>query len=93
MESATLSIASMDVLSPTQVKVTVTMTVNGAAKAGTVNGKLRLMGKVAASDAAFTQLTETAIDNAAFTEGTSAEYTFTVPTGGYHIFKPVISMQ
>ena len=93
VESATLSIASMDVLSPTQVKVTVTMTVNGAAKAGTVNGKLRLMGKVAASDAAFTQLTETAIDNAAFTEGTSAEYTFTVPTGGYHIFKPVISMQ
>ena len=93
VSSAELSIASMEIVSPTQIKVNVSLTVGGTAKTGAINGILKLMGKASASDAEFTLLNETAITDAEFTGGTSAEYTFTIPTGGYHIFKPVISMQ
>jgi len=88
----TLGIAAIDVVSDTQVSVTVSLTVlNGAAFSGSINGILKLQGKQSSADAAFTTLTETTFSHAEFTGGT-ATFNFTIPSG-YRIFNPVITAE
>ncbi|MBQ7188437.1 MAG: hypothetical protein IJR99_03385 [Kiritimatiellae bacterium] len=86
-----LGIAGIDVLSDTQVQVTVSLSVLNTEFTGSINGVLKLEGKQSSSDAAFTVLTETTFTGAAFTSG-SATFTFTIPAG-YRIFKPVITVE
>lgn len=90
VSSADLSITSIDVLPPSQVKVTVGLAINGTAKDGQINGVLSLKG-ANTEGGAYSNLTDTVFTGANFTGG-SAEFIFTVPSG-YHIFKPVLSVQ
>lgn len=93
VSSADLSITSIDVVSPTQVKVKVGLAIGGEAKTGSINGVLRLEGAIT-EGGAYTLLNETVVTDAEFESGNSAEeYTFDIPADGYHIFKPVLSVQ
>ena len=86
-----LGIAGIDVLSDTQVQVTVSLSVLNTVFTGNINGILKLEGKQSSSAAAFTTLETTTFTDAAFTSGL-ATFTFTIPAG-YRIFKPVITVQ
>ena len=86
-----LGIAAIDVISDTQVSVTVRLTVLNTAFTGAINGVLKLQGKQSSADATFDTLSITTFDHAAFTSG-RATFNFTIPAG-YRIFNPVITAE
>ena len=89
VESYTFGISKIEMTSPTQLNVTVSLTVDSVAKAGAVNGRIQLQGKVALGDG-WTPLGSAITPSfAEFTNG-SATYTFDIPAGGYAFFQPLI---
>lgn len=85
-----LGISAIDIVTPTNLKVTAKLTVAGNGKSGPINGRIQLLGKVNQSDAEWTALEGAISPNQAdFTNG-EAVYFYTIPVGGYKFFKPTI---
>ena len=89
VESYTFGISKIEMASPTQLNVTVSLTVDSVAKAGAVNGRIQLQGKVALGDAWTVLGSAITPSFAEFTNG-SATYSFDIPAGGYAFFQPLI---
>ena len=89
VESYTFGISKIEMASPTQLNVTVSLTVASVAKAGAVNGRIQLQGKVALGDAWTVLGSAITPSFAEFTNG-SATYSFDIPAGGYAFFQPLI---
>jgi hypothetical protein len=78
--SVAFGVSAIDLVSPTLVKVTCRLTVNGSNREDPINGKLQLQGKTAIGNAYAT------LDGAVSPQSTDfngglATYTFTVPSG------------
>lgn len=89
VESYTFGISKIEMASPTQLNVTVSLTVDSVAKDGAVNGRIQLQGKVALGDAWTVLGSAITPSFAEFTNG-SATYSFDIPAGGYAFFQPLI---
>ena len=76
-------------VSPTQLNVTVSLTVETTPKAGKINGRIQLQGKKTAEDT-WTLLDGAVTPNFIDFTGGSATYSFTIPAGGYAFFQPLI---
>ena len=85
----TFGISKLEMVTPTTLVVTASLTTSSGAKSGTINGKIQLQGKVAIGDGWTTldgAITPSVVDFA----GGHATYTFTIPAGGYQYFRPQI---
>ena len=91
VNSYSLGISRFDLISPTLLTVTVALDVDGVKKSNaTINGKIQLQGKVNSGDS-WTTLAGAITPYAAdFNADGQATYNFTIPTGGYRFFKPLI---
>jgi len=83
-------ISAIDVVSPTSLKITAQLTVASVPQNAAINGRIQLEGKVTKDDSSWTVLDGSITPSAAdFTSG-EATYFYTIPAGGYKIFKPTI---
>lgn len=82
-------IASLEILSPTSLVVTLSLTSDNGAKEGPINGRVQLQGKTTVAGAWTTLSGAITPSYADFTNG-QATYTFTIPEGGYQFFRPLI---
>ena len=89
VESYTFGISKIKLVSPTQLNVTVSLTVETTPKAGKINGRIQLQGKKTAEDT-WTLLDGAVTPNFIDFTGGSATYSFTIPAGGYAFFQPLI---
>lgn len=85
----TFGISALDLVTPTTLVVTASLTTGSGAKSGTINGKIQLQGKVNMGDGWTTLSGAITPSFADFTNG-QATYTFTIPADGYQFFKPLI---
>lgn len=85
----TFGIAALDLVTPTTLVVTASLTTGSGAKNGAINGKIQLQGKVNMGDGWTTLSGAITPAFADFTNG-QATYTFTIPADGYQFFKPLI---
>ena len=82
-------VSEINLVSPTELTVTVSLLTDNGAKNGPINGKIQLLGQKTRTD------DWTTLDGAItpsyenFTNG-KATYTFDIPSGGYRFFKPQI---
>ena len=82
-------ISAIDLVSPTKLALTVSLSTDNGVKNGPINGKIQLLGQKTSAedwttlDGAITPVYEN------FTNG-KASYTFDIPSGGYRFFKPQI---
>jgi hypothetical protein len=89
VQSYTFGISKIDLVSPTEVRVTARLTVDEQPKNGLINGKIQLAGKVDIGDD-WTTLPGAVTPAFADFTGGEATYTFALPAGGYKFFKPLI---
>lgn len=80
-------VSKIEMQSPTLLTVTLRLTTNEALKNGTINGHVRLYGKVKATNKDWNELSGAITPSLAeFTNG-EATYQFTIPGGGYKVFQ------
>lgn len=82
-------ISAIDLVTPTNLKITAKLTVATVLKSGAINGRIQLQGKVNKGDTWTTFAGAITPGQAEFVDG-EAVYFFTVPAGGYKFFKSTI---
>jgi hypothetical protein len=85
----TFGVSVIDLVTPTTLVVTASLTTGSGAKNGAINGKIQLQGKVDINDGWTTLGGAITPSYADFTDG-EATYTFTIPEGGYQFFRAII---
>lgn len=85
----TFGISAINLVSPTELVVTVALSTDNGAKDGPINGRIQLQGKVGINDG-WTTLSGAVTPSFADFTGGQATYTFTIPAGGYQFFQPQI---
>lgn len=86
--SATVAfgISKIEVVSATSVQITASLDVAGGAKAGAINGRIQLQGKVNKGDS-WTTLSGAVSPGSVSFSGGEYTFTYTIPAGGYKFFK------
>ncbi len=80
VSSTTFGVSAIDLVSPTLVKVTCKLTVNGSNREDPINGKLQLQGKAMIGEA-YEPLSGAVSPQSTDFDSGLATYTFTVPSG------------
>jgi len=87
--SYSFGISAIDLVTPTNLKITAKLTVDAAPKDGAINGRIQLQGKINKGDSWTTFAGAITPGLAEFVNG-EAVYFFTVPEDGYKFFKSTI---
>jgi len=85
----TFGIQTIELVTATEVVITVKLATDAGAKNGGINGKIQLQGKVGINDGWTTLAGAITPSYADFTGGL-ATYTFDIPEGGYQFFRALI---
>lgn len=79
-------ISGIDLISETSVRITARLSVDSTLKAGAINGRIQLLGKVDKGDSWSALSGAVSPDSVSFTAG-EVTFTYTIPAGGYKFFK------
>jgi hypothetical protein len=90
VEGYDFGISKIEMTSPTELALTLSLKVNNAVKTGKINGRVQIYGKVDVTDVNWTLLDGAITPSFANFTGGAATYTYTIPSGGYRYFKPYI---
>lgn len=86
---ASFGISRIEMISPTQLTLTARLRLDDVNKNDPINGRIQLQGKVGMDDPWTTLVGAITPMVADFTDG-EATYTYTIPSGGYQFFRPLI---